>query len=51
MKKPIITVERRERAAAPEPKHKWLLPLLIGVAIAALLLVVIVASINGTFFP
>ena len=37
-RKKFITVERVERPARQEPKHKWLLPLLIGIAVAALLL-------------
>lgn len=51
MKKPIITVERRERPAPVEPKYKWLLPLLVGVAVVALLFVVVIASLNGVLFP
>lgn len=47
MKKPTITIERREKPAAVEPKHKWLLPLLIGIAAATLLAVVVIASLNG----
>lgn len=47
MKKPIITIERREKPAVGEPKYKWLLPLLIGVAVATIAVVVIIASLNG----
>ena len=35
MKSPI-TIERREKQPKPEPKHKWVLPLVVGIAIATL---------------
>jgi hypothetical protein len=50
MKKPYITVERRDRPAPVTPKHKWLLPLLIVVAVAGLSFAIIVAAINGVLF-
>jgi hypothetical protein len=51
MKKPIITIERRDKPAPVEPKYKWLLPLLIGVAAATLLVVVVYSVATGVFLP
>jgi len=51
MKKPFITIERRDKPAPVEPRHKWLLPLLIGVAIAALVIVTVYSLATGVFFP
>jgi hypothetical protein len=47
MKKPIITIERREKPAPVEPKYKWLLPLLIAIAVVTLVVCVIIAAVNG----
>jgi hypothetical protein len=47
MKKPLITIERREKPAPVEPKYKWLLPLLVVIAVVTIVVVVIIASING----
>lgn len=47
MKKPIITIERREKPAPAPPKYPWLLPLLVGVAVLVLVGVVVYAAVNG----
>ena len=51
MKKPLITIERREKPAPVEPKYKWLLPLLVAVAVVALVVIVIYSVANGVFLP
>ena len=50
MKKPIITIERREKPAPVTPKYPWLLPLLVGVAVVVLLGVLVYAGVNGLLF-
>jgi len=50
MKKPIITIERREKPAPVEPKYKWLLPLLVGVAVVALVAILVYSIATGVFF-
>ena len=40
----------RKRLAAGEPRYKWLLPLLIGLAVAALVVVIIYSLAPGIFF-
>ena len=47
MKKPVIKIERREKPAPVEPKYKWLLPLLIAIAVVTLVVCVIIAAVNG----
>ena len=51
MKKPFITIERREKPAPVEPKYKWLLPLLVSVAVVALVVLVIYSIATGVFLP
>lgn len=50
MKKPIITIERREKPAPVTPKYPWLLPLLVGVAVVVLVGVLVYAAANGLLF-
>ena len=47
MKKPLITIERREKPAPVEPKYKWLLPTIIVVAVVVLVGAVVFAAANG----
>ncbi len=42
-----MTLSNGRRPERPEPRHRWLLPLFIGEAVAVLVFVVVVASING----
>ncbi len=42
-----MTLSNGRRPERPEPRHRWLRPLVIGVAVAVLVFVVVVASING----
>jgi hypothetical protein len=42
-----MTLSGGHRPERPEPRHRWLLPLVIGVAVAVLVFVVVVASLNG----
>ena len=46
MKSPI-RIERREKPEPVEPKYKWLLPLLVVIAIAAIIFLVIYAVATG----
>ena len=50
MKKPVIKVERRDKPAAVEPRFTWLLPLLIGIAVATLVVIIIYSLATGVFF-
>ncbi|WP_182478530.1 hypothetical protein [Clavibacter phaseoli] len=42
-----MTLSNGRRPERPEPRNRWLLPLVIGVAVAVLVFVVVVASLNG----
>jgi hypothetical protein len=46
MKLPF-TVERRDKPAPVEPKYKWLLPLLVTVAVVVLVGVVVYSIATG----
>lgn len=50
MKKPVITIERREKPAPVEPRHKWLLPLLVAIAVGTLVVCLVIAAVNGVLF-
>jgi sterol desaturase/sphingolipid hydroxylase (fatty acid hydroxylase superfamily) len=47
MKKPFIKIERREKPAPIEPKYKWLLPLMITIAVVVLVGAVVYAILTG----
>ena len=47
---PRISLERRVKPAAPEPKFPWMLPLLIGIAVATLVVIIIYSLATGVFF-
>jgi len=47
---PRLSVERRVKPTAPEPKFRWLLPLLIGIAVATLIVIIIYSLATGVFF-
>lgn len=42
-----MTLSDGRRPERPEPRHRWLLPLVVGIAVAVLVFVVVVASLNG----
>ncbi|WP_445337129.1 hypothetical protein [Clavibacter sp. CFBP 8614] len=42
-----MTLSNGGRPGRSEPRHRWLLPLVVGVAVAVLVFVVVVASLNG----
>jgi hypothetical protein len=42
-----MTLSNGRRPERPEPRHRWLLPLVVGVAVAVLVFVVVVAGLNG----
>ncbi len=50
MKKPTISVERRVKPIAPEPRYRWLLPLLVGIAVATLVVIIVYSLATGVFF-
>ena len=47
MKKPVISIERREKPAPVTPKYPWLLPLMVGIAVAVLVVIVIYSISAG----
>ena len=42
-----MTLSNGRRPERPEPRHRWLLPLVVGLAVAVLVFVVVVASRDG----
>jgi hypothetical protein len=42
-----MTLSKDQRPERPEPRHRWLLPLVVGIAVAVLVFVVVVAAVNG----